>query len=171
LRRTLLASTAWLVLAGPVAACDALETRESPLEIRRPVRGEDVRLTAGFGMRMHPILGYPRMHTGVDWAAPHGTPVIAAGRGRVISAEVDGAYGNRVLIDHGGPWQTLYSQLASFSVRKGDCVEAGMVIGAVGATGLAAGPHLHFEVRRNGAPIDPMILPLKPPTNGVRGRP
>ena len=102
------------------------------------------------------------MHTGVDWAAPHGTPVIAAGRGRVSAAGTDGAYGNRVIIDHGGAWQTLYSQLASFSVREGDCVQAGTIIGGVGTTGLSTGPHLHFEVRRNGEPVDPLILPTLP---------
>jgi len=82
---------------------------QSPLEHRKPVRGEDVRLTASFGIRMHPILSIPRMHTGVDWRAPLGAPVVATGRGRVISAEREGEYGNRVIIEHGGPWQTVYA--------------------------------------------------------------
>ena len=88
--------------------------------------------------------------------------MIAAGRGRVSAAGTDGAYGNRVIIDHGDRWQTLYSQLASFSVREGDCVQAGTIIGGVGTTGLSTGPHLHFEVRRNGEPVDPLILPTLP---------
>jgi murein DD-endopeptidase MepM/ murein hydrolase activator NlpD len=160
MQRPFVAVIIWIGLAHAALACDALEPRESPIETRRPVDGQDAHLAASFGVRLHPILGYLRMHTGVDWAAPTGTPVIAAGRGRVIAAGMDGAYGNRVIIDHGGQWQTLYSQLHSFSVREGDCVEARAVIGAVGATGLSAGPHLHFEVRRNGEPLDPMILPV-----------
>jgi murein DD-endopeptidase MepM/ murein hydrolase activator NlpD len=141
----------------------------TPLEVRRPVRGKDVHLAAGFGMRMHPLLNLPRLHMGVDWAAAIGTPVIAAGRGRVVAAGMDGAYGNRVIIDHGAPWQTLYSQLASFSVREGDCVGAGTVIGAMGATGLSAGPHLHFEVRHHGEPVDPLILPTLPQESATNG--
>jgi murein DD-endopeptidase MepM/ murein hydrolase activator NlpD len=159
MRRVCVAAAVGVALANAAAACEVLEARESPLEIRKPVRGEEVHLAAGFGMRMHPLLNYLRMHTGVDWAAPHGTAVISAGRGRVSAAGMDGAYGNRIIIDHGGAWQTLYSQLASFSVREGDCVRAGTIIGEVGTTGLSTGPHLHFEVRRNGEPVDPLILP------------
>lgn len=159
-----------LVLATTHAAlaCKALEADKSPLETRKPLRGQAVRLAANFGLRMHPILKVPRMHMGVDWAAAIGTPVIAAGRGRVSAAGTDGAYGNRVIIDHGRLWQTLYSQLASFTVQEGDCIEAGTTIGAVGTTGLSVGPHLHFEVRRNGAPVDPMIVPLGVPTSSAR---
>jgi len=142
------------------SACGGmLELEKSPLELRKPVRG-DARLTAGFGLRRHPILNVMRMHTGVDWGAPLGTPVVAAGRGRVVAAEREGEYGNRVIIDHGGGWQTLYGQLATFSVRQGDCVEVGTLIGKVGASGLASDPHLHFEVRRGGRLLDPMVLPL-----------
>jgi len=119
---------------------------------------------------MHPILSIPRMHTGVDWRAPLGAQVVATGRGRVISAQREGEYGNRVIIEHGGPWQTLYAQLASFSVREGDCVAAGTVIGTVGATGLASAPHLHFEIRHNGQPIDPMVLPTSLEGNEIRGK-
>ena len=158
--RASLGLAAWLALAHPGAACETLESRNSPLETRKLVLSQKARLASGFGVRMHPLLGYLRMHTGVDWAAPSGVPVVAAGRGRVSAAGSDGAYGNRVIIDHGGPWQTLYAQLDSFSVREGDCVRAGTIIGAVGSTGLSVGPHLHFEVRRDGEPIDPMRLPL-----------
>jgi murein DD-endopeptidase MepM/ murein hydrolase activator NlpD len=167
MRRVCVAAAVCMPIANAASACEVLEARESPLEIRRPVHGEEARLAAGFGMRMHPLLNYPRMHTGVDWAAPHGTPVIAAGRGRVSAAGVDGAYGNRVIIDHGGRWQTLYSQLASFSVREGDCVGAGTIVGEVGTTGLSTGPHLHFEVRRNGEPVDPLMLPAMPQGDAV----
>jgi murein DD-endopeptidase MepM/ murein hydrolase activator NlpD len=167
MRRVYVAAAVCMAIANAAAACEVLEARESPLEIRKPVRGEEVHLAAGFGVRVHPLLNYPRMHTGVDWAAPPGTPVVAAGRGRVSAAGLDGAYGNRVIIDHGGRWQTLYSQLASFSVREGDCVQAGTIIGGVGTTGLSTGPHLHFEVRRNGEPVDPLILPTLPQGGAV----
>ena len=84
-----LALVSMLGLIQSVSACELNESDQSPLEIRKPVRGERVRLTAGYGMRMHPILGYEKMHIGVDWAAPLGAPVIAAGRGRVLSAGVE----------------------------------------------------------------------------------
>jgi murein DD-endopeptidase MepM/ murein hydrolase activator NlpD len=84
--------------------------------------------------------------------------VVAAGRGRVVAAGVEGQYGKRIIIDHGGPWRTVYAQLSAFTVKEGDCVKARSVIGRVGATGLATGPHLHFEVLRDGKPVDPMLL-------------
>src|SRR5215813_5821333 len=89
-KRTFFALSVWLSLATSASACDVLVGAQSPLEHRKPVRGEDVRLTAGFGIRMHPILSIPRMHTGA--------PVVATGRGRVISAQREGEYGNRVII-------------------------------------------------------------------------
>jgi murein DD-endopeptidase MepM/ murein hydrolase activator NlpD len=132
----------------------------SPLETRRPVQGDDVRITTGFGLRRHPLLEITRMHPGVDWAAPHGTPVTAAGAGRVTFAGVKGEYGNAVLIEHGGGWQTFYSQLSRIEVGEGDCVTSGALIGAIGSTGLSTGPHLHFEVHRDGSPIDPMQVQI-----------
>ena len=170
IERTFLVLSVWLSLANPASACDVLVGDQSPLEHRKPVRGEGVRLTAGFGIRMHPILAIQRMHTGVDWRAPLGAPVVATARGRVISAEREGEYGNRVIIEHGGPWQTVYAQLASFSVGEGDCVAAGTVIGTVGATSLATAPHLHFDVRHNGQPIDPMVLPSKLEGSEIEGK-
>ncbi|MGE0024226.1 MAG: M23 family metallopeptidase [Hyphomicrobium sp.] len=136
-------------------------TAATPLVTRRPVSGEDVRLTSGYGLRLHPLLNERRLHTGVDWAAPTGTPVTAAGKGRVISAGREGFYGNKVVIDHGGGWQSVYAQLDRFSVKAGDCVEARDQIGTVGTTGLSSGPHLHFEVLREGQTIDPMSVPLQ----------
>lgn len=163
MQRFLIVVTAMLPLVQAASACERLESEESPLETRRPVLGDEARLAAGFGLRTHPILAIQRMHTGVDWAAPLGTSVIAAGRGRVSSAGREGEYGNRIIIDHGGQWQTFYSQLDRFSVQEGDCVDVGTVIGAVGTTGLSTGPHLHFEVRRNGQPLDPMVVSTKQP--------
>ena len=142
--------------------CDHIEANDTPLVTRRPVVGKRVLLAAGFGLRRHPLLDKSRLHAGIDWSAPAGTPVSAAGKGRVISAEFAGTYGNRVIIDHGGGWQTHYAQLSMFSVRSGDCVAANAVIGAVGSTGLSTGPHLHFEVRRSDQAVDPMLVPLRP---------
>src|SRR5262245_36829205 len=96
--RVLFALALSVAMANSTYACEMLAGSESPLEMRKPVRGEAARLTAGFGVRMHPILSIPRMHLGVDWGAPLGTPVIAAGRGRVIAADRDGEYGNRIII-------------------------------------------------------------------------
>jgi murein DD-endopeptidase MepM/ murein hydrolase activator NlpD len=164
------AALALIMSIGTAAACEmpAAEAGKSPLQTLRPVVGEDVRLTAGFGMRQHPILQMQRLHTGVDWAAPTGTQVIAAGAGRVVEAGPRGEYGNAILIDHGAGWQTLYGQLSRIEVKQGDCVAAAAPIGKVGSTGLSSGPHLHYEVRRDGKPIDPMKVALQsaPPEAG-----
>lgn len=153
-----LAAAALMMPAWAAEACEvpAAPPGQSPLQSRRPVLGDDVRLTSGFGMRRHPLLQATRMHNGVDWAAPVDTQVIAAGAGRVVQAQYLDAYGNTVVIDHGAGWQTLYSQLSAFDTKEGDCVVFGAPIGRVGSTGLSAGPHLHFEVRQDGSPIDPM---------------
>ena len=134
---------------------------ESPLHTRKPLSGDDAHLTTGFGMRLHPILGTRKMHMGIDWAAPIGTPVVAAAGGRVASAGVEGELGKTVRIDHGAGWQTVYAHLSAFDVGEGDCVAALNVIGKVGSTGLASGPNLHLEVRANGQPLDPLSLPSK----------
>jgi murein DD-endopeptidase MepM/ murein hydrolase activator NlpD len=118
----------------------------------RPVPGA---ITSGFGPRHHPILGYSRPHTGVDFRAPHGQPIKAAQSGVVILANVWGGYGRAVVIDHGGGLATLYAHQSSLAVSYGDRVMAGDVIGKVGTSGLSAGPHLHFEVRIGGEPVDP----------------
>jgi murein DD-endopeptidase MepM/ murein hydrolase activator NlpD len=155
-----LAAMVALLPASAAADCDALVGNAGvpPVKIRKPVQGEDVRLTTGFGPRFHPLLNGRRMHTGVDWAAPRDTSVIAAGGGQIISTRVDGELGNTVVIAHGSAWETLYGHLARIDVREGDCVAFGTVIGGVGATGLASGPMLHFELHRDGQPIDPMSI-------------
>ncbi|MCE5329158.1 peptidoglycan DD-metalloendopeptidase family protein [bacterium] len=118
-----------------------------------PVAGA---LVSGFGNRMHPILGYVRFHSGIDLAAPRGTPIVAADGGQVIQASYDGGYGNSILIYHGGSFATFYGHLSGFAVGAGQMVKRGQVIGYVGSTGLATGPHLHFEVRINGAAQNPL---------------
>jgi murein DD-endopeptidase MepM/ murein hydrolase activator NlpD len=118
-----------------------------------PARG---RFTSGFGLRRHPIFRVRRMHTGVDIGAPRGAPVHAASDGRVIYTGWFGGYGKIVVIDHGGGVSTLYAHLSQILTREGRDVHKGDLIGRVGSTGYSTGPHLHFEVRINGRPIDPL---------------
>ncbi len=119
----------------------------------RPVSG---RITSGFGMRYHPILKKTKLHTGVDIAAPSGTPIRAAAAGTVIIAGWMDAYGYTVVIDHGGGVSTLYGHCSAITVRAGQEVAQGQTIGRVGSTGWSTGPHLHWEVRRNGQPVNPL---------------
>lgn len=136
------------------------QTPRGQARLAKPFRGGFIRpvsgpLVSGFGMRYHPILKVNRMHTGVDIAAPHGTPIKAAADGEVIFAGYRRGYGNTVIIDHGGGVATLYGHCSALAVSEGTVVKQGQVIAYVGATGLATGPHLHFEVRRNGEPVNP----------------
>jgi len=113
-------------------------------------------VSSGFGTRVHPILGEVRMHTGLDYAAGTGVAIKAAGGGIVIWAGPRGGYGNAVVIDHGRGLATLYAHQSRVNATVGQRVNAGQVIGFVGQTGMSTGPHLHFEVRELGAPVDPM---------------
>jgi len=109
------------------------------------------RVSSGFGRRFHPVLKKWRAHNGVDYAAPRGTPVRAIGRGTVSYSGTKGGYGKHVRVKHSGKYGSSYSHLSRISVRRGSVVEQGQVIGYVGSTGLATGPHLHFEFYVNGA--------------------
>mgnify|MGYP002777193656 CR=1 FL=1 len=113
-------------------------------------------ITSGFGWRTHPILGYQRFHAGVDFGADYGTPIHAADQGTVIFSGWYGGYGNAVIIDHGGGLTTLYGHCSELYVAEGETVQRGQPIAAIGSTGLSTGPHLHFEVRQNGEPVDPI---------------
>ena len=114
------------------------------------------RIASGFGMRRHPILGTMRMHTGIDIVAPNGALVKAADGGQIIQAGYDGGYGYSIVVYHGGGFATVYGHLSRILVAVGQNVSRGEVIGLVGATGWATGPHLHFEVRINGAAQNPL---------------
>jgi len=113
-------------------------------------------VTSGFGSRFHPILKYRRMHTGVDFGAGYGAPIRAAAGGVVVFAGTMRGYGNVVVIDHGGSISTLYAHCSALLVGDGAHVGQGQLIARVGSTGMSTGPHLHFEVRRNGAPVNPL---------------
>jgi murein DD-endopeptidase MepM/ murein hydrolase activator NlpD len=128
--------------------------------MRTPIDG--ARLSSGFGRRMHPILGYTRMHTGTDFAAPQGTPIYAAGSGVVEMAQWHGGYGKFVRIRHSNGYKTAYGHMSRFasSIKKGTRVAQGQTIGYVGTTGRSTGPHLHYEVFVNNQHVNPMSVKL-----------
>ena len=130
--------------------------------MRTPI--EFARLTSGFGARRHPILGRMRMHNGVDYAAPVGTPIFAAGDGRVKFAGWQGGYGRTVVLDHGNGITTLYAHMSRMGkYRVGQRVQQGTTIGYVGASGMATGPHLHYEFRVNGVHRNPLTVTMPKP--------
>lgn len=133
--------------------------------MRTPIDG--ARLSSGFGPRRHPILGYNRMHRGVDFAAPSGTPIYAAGDGLVRQAGRNGGYGNYIEIRHNDEFSTAYAHLSRFAkgLERGDRVKQGQIIGYVGSTGRSTGPHLHYEVMQKGEQINPMSIK---PQNAAR---
>jgi murein DD-endopeptidase MepM/ murein hydrolase activator NlpD len=126
--------------------------------MRNPVKGG--RYTSGFGARNHPLLRYRRQHTGVDWAAPSGTPILAAGDGTVEKVGREGGYGNYVRIRHANGFATAYGHMVRFApgMEKGVSVKQGQIIGYVGSTGLSTGPHCHFEVMVNNQFVNPMTI-------------
>ncbi|HET9398335.1 MAG TPA: M23 family metallopeptidase [Sphingomicrobium sp.] len=123
----------------------------------QPVNG---RISSTFGIRSHPILRFLRPHQGVDFAARWGTPVRAAADGRVVAAEWRGGYGRQVQVNHGDGLATSYSHLSDMVAKPGSMVRRGQIVGYVGASGLATGPHLHFEIIRSGRRIDPLTARL-----------
>jgi murein DD-endopeptidase MepM/ murein hydrolase activator NlpD len=130
---------------------------ENSQGMRMPVSG---RVTSGFGERFHPILGYQRFHAGLDLAATFGSPIAAAADGRVVSAGWHGGYGRLVAVMHAGGVETLYGHMSSIAARPGELVRQGQVIGYVGSSGLSTGPHLHYEVLKNGRPVNPLSVKL-----------
>jgi murein DD-endopeptidase MepM/ murein hydrolase activator NlpD len=128
--------------------------------LRKPMSGGTFR--SGFGARRHPLLGYVRAHTGVDWSAPRGTPIMAAGDGEIAYADWKSGYGNYIEIRHNNGYTSAYAHQTGFAkgIRKGVRVRQGQIIGFVGSTGLSTGPHLHYEVHVNDNPVDPMRIKL-----------
>lgn len=128
--------------------------------VRKPIASGELR--SGFGMRFHPILHYSRPHNGVDWAAAIGTPIFAAGNGTVIKAGWDSGYGRRVEIEHNNGYVTTYNHMSGFArgLKEGLNVKQGQIVGYLGASGLATGPHLHYEVIVNGHFVDPLRVKL-----------
>ena len=128
--------------------------------MKTPING--ARLSSSYGKRKHPILGFTKMHTGTDFAAPKGTPIMASGDGKVIKAGWCGGGGNCVKIKHNSTYQTVYAHMSKFGrgIKKGVRVKQGQVIGYVGSTGMSTGPHLHYEVIENGKKINSQKLKL-----------
>ena len=128
--------------------------------VRKPVLTGHV--TSGFGLRRHPLLGYVKMHTGVDWAAPTGTPIYASGNGVIEKKGWESGYGRFMLLRHHNGYETAYGHMSAYAkgTHEGEHVRQGQVIGFVGSTGLSTGSHLHFEIRINGRYVDPMRIRL-----------
>jgi murein DD-endopeptidase MepM/ murein hydrolase activator NlpD len=139
-------------LSGAAVAHD-LEDMAFPY--RLPMLGEEIEVSSAFGMRRDPFTGRPARHAGIDFPAAYGTPILASGGGRVIAAGYKGAYGRTVVIDHGDGLTTLYGHASRLLVKAGDIVLPQQPIALVGSTGRSSGPHLHFEVIREGARVDP----------------
>ena len=128
--------------------------------MKTPING--ARLSSSYGMRKHPILGYNKMHQGTDFAAPLGTPIMASGSGIILKAGWCGGGGNCVKIKHNSTYSTVYAHMSKFArgVKKGTRVSQGQIIGYVGSTGMSTGPHLHYEVIKNGKKINSQTLKL-----------
>ena len=128
--------------------------------MKTPING--ARLSSSYGKRKHPILGYTKLHTGTDFAAPTGTPIMASGDGKVIKAGWCGGGGNCVKIKHNSKYQTVYAHMSKFGrgIKKGVRVKQGQIIGYVGSTGMSTGPHLHYEVIENGKKVNSQKLKL-----------
>jgi murein DD-endopeptidase MepM/ murein hydrolase activator NlpD len=128
--------------------------------MKSPING--ARLSSPFGMRKHPILGYNKKHTGTDFAAPSGTPIMASGSGSIVSAKWCGGGGNCVKIKHNSTYTTIYAHMKNFAkgIKAGKKIRQGEIIGYVGSTGMSTGPHLHYEVRLNGKSVNSQTLKL-----------
>jgi len=138
-------------------AIPVIETSYRQVTLGLPIDKEyNFSLASGYGERMHPVLGVKRLHTGIDLVAPEGVPVIASEAGVVTKAQLAHAWGNIIVVQHDDMYSTSYSHLKSMSVKVGDKVQKGEVIGLVGHTGLSSKDHLHFELHENGVAIDPV---------------
>ncbi|KAF8818029.1 glycyl-glycine endopeptidase ALE-1 precursor [Rickettsia endosymbiont of Cardiosporidium cionae] len=132
--------------------------------LRTPVKTGQI--SSNFGMRKHPVLGYSRMHKGIDFAAPIGTPILAAGNGQIVAMGAKGGYGNHIEIKHNKNYNTLYAHLSKYAkkLKVGSKINQGQVIGYIGMTGITTGPHLHFEIIKNSIKINPANIKSIPQT-------
>lgn len=137
--------------------------------LQTPLDPTRMRVTSKFGLRKHPMLGYSKMHKGVDFAAPSGTPVMSAGEGVVLKAGWSGAYGNYILVRHNNDYCTAYAHLSKMNVTPGSKVSQRQVIGAVGTTGRSTAPHLHYEVIYKGQHVNPQSI-KQVPSNKLTGK-
>jgi murein DD-endopeptidase MepM/ murein hydrolase activator NlpD len=123
----------------------------------QPVKNDDLkRMASGYGIRMHPILKYRKMHNGMDFSAPANTEVFATGNATVKKARRTSGFGNLIVLDHGFGYETYYAHLSEFNVKPGQKVKRGEIIGYVGNSGLSTAPHLHYEVHKNGKVVNPI---------------
>ena len=145
---------------GAIDYYDPMGKSAKKFLVRKPVLSGHI--TSGFGLRRHPLLGYVKMHTGVDWAAPTGTPIYAAGNGVIEKEGWESGYGKFILLRHHNGYETAYGHMSAYArgTHAGEQVRQGQVIGFVGSTGLSTGSHLHFEIRINGRFVDPMRIRL-----------
>lgn len=146
---------------GEIEYYDAAGHSADNFLLRKPISGGELRST--YGNRLHPVLRVYRLHSGVDWAAPRGTPIVAAGDGTVVTARYNsGGYGNYTIIEHRNGYATVYAHQTGFAagIEEGVFVRQGQVIGYVGSTGLSTGNHLHYEVKINGQTVNPLTIRL-----------
>ncbi len=120
-----------------------------------------IRLTSGFGLRVHPLYKVGQFHPGIDFAAPQGTPIYATADGEALKVEYESGYGNHVILDHGYSYKTLYGHMVSFNIKAGQKVKRGECIGFVGSTGFSTAPHVHYEVLYKGEPVNPVYFFFK----------
>lgn len=139
-----------------ILLCSAFTANATPAGVVYPLMG--TRISSDFGVRKHPVLKKVKHHGGIDLAAPHRAPIRAVKEGTVVFADPYGGYGKLVVISHADGLTTHYGHCDSISVRTGQHIRAGQVLGTVGSTGRVTGPHLHFEIRKNGTPIDPETM-------------
>ena len=135
------------------------ENKMASIPAIQPVSNKDLtRIASGFGYRIHPIYGIPKMHEGIDFTASQGTPIYATGDGRVTTSGNAAGKGNHVIINHGYGYESVYMHMVRIKARDGESVKRGQIIGWVGSSGLSSGPHLHYEVHRFGRPVDPVYF-------------
>ena len=135
------------------------ENKMASIPAIQPVSNKDLtRIASGFGYRIHPIYGIPKMHEGIDFTASQGTPIYATGDGRVTTAGNAAGKGNHVIINHGYGYESIYMHMVRIKAKDGESVKRGQIIGWVGSSGLSSGPHCHYEVHIFGRPVDPVYF-------------